>query len=142
MSEMALVADHLIAIGRGRLLADASIDQFIDQAAKNFVRVRAPEAERLAGLLSGIGASVAAVDGALQVTGRTAAEIGDLAAENGLTLHELVEQRASLEDAFLKLTGDSVEYHGTALAAEVAAAVGGPTGAPGSAARDGGGVPA
>jgi ABC-2 type transport system ATP-binding protein len=111
MSEMALTADHLIVIGRGRLLADLPTREFIDASSGNSVRVRSPQIERLAELLRGRQVRTSEVDGYLQVEGVTPAEVGDLAAANGVTVHELFTQRASLEAAFMEMTGDSVEYH-------------------------------
>jgi ABC-2 type transport system ATP-binding protein len=111
MSEMALTADHLIVIGRGRLLADVPTSQFIESSSGNSVRVRSPQVDRLADLLRGRNLATSTVEGYLQVEGVTPAEVGDLAAANGLTVHELFTQRASLEAAFMEMTGDSVEYH-------------------------------
>jgi ABC-2 type transport system ATP-binding protein len=111
MSEMALTADHLIVIGRGRLLADLPTREFIDASSGNSVRVRSPQIERLAELLRGRQVRTSEVDGYLQVEGVTPAEVGELAAANGVTVHELFTQRASLEAAFMEMTGDSVEYH-------------------------------
>jgi ABC-2 type transport system ATP-binding protein len=111
MSEMALTADHLIVIGRGRLLADLPTREFIDASSGNSVRVRSPQIERLAELLRGRQVRTSDVDGYLQVEGVTPAEVGELAAANGVTVHELFTQRASLEAAFMEMTGDSVEYH-------------------------------
>ncbi len=112
MSEMALTADHLIVIGRGRLIADVPVDEFIQGAGRNVVRVRSPQAEELRDLLVGPDVNVAvADDGALEVSGLTAAQIGDLAADRGLRIHELSPQQASLEEAFMELTRDDLEYH-------------------------------
>ena len=111
MSEMALTADHLVVIGRGRLLADVATRDFIDASSGNSVRVRSPQRDRLSELLRGRGLAPAEVDGYLQVQGVTTAEVGDLAAANGLTLHELFVQKASLEAAFMEMTSGSVEYH-------------------------------
>jgi ABC-2 type transport system ATP-binding protein len=111
MSEMALTADHLIVIGRGRLLADLPTREFIDASSGNSVRVRSPQIDRLAELLRGRGVRTTDVDGYLQVEGVTPAEVGELAAANGVVVHELFTQRASLEAAFMEMTGDSVEYH-------------------------------
>ncbi len=110
MSEMALVAQHLIVIGRGKILADSDIGDFIDQAAEARVLVRSPEIDRLAAILSAAGARIAQIDGELDVTGLAIEAIGQTAADNGIVLHELTSRKASLEDAFMKLTGDSVEY--------------------------------
>jgi ABC-2 type transport system ATP-binding protein len=111
MSEMALTADHLVVIGRGRLLADVATRDFIDASSGNSVRVRSPQRDQLAGLLRERGLAPSDVDGYLQVQGVTTAEVGDLAAAHGLTLHELFSQRASLEAAFMEMTSGSVEYH-------------------------------
>jgi ABC-2 type transport system ATP-binding protein len=112
MSEMALTADHLIVIGRGRLIADVPVGEFIQGAGRNVVRVRSPQAAELRDLLVGPDVTVtAADDGALEVSGLTAEQIGDLAAERHLTLHELTHQQASLEEAFMELTRGDLEYH-------------------------------
>ncbi|MGN6796927.1 MAG: ATP-binding cassette domain-containing protein [Gaiellaceae bacterium] len=111
MSEMALTADHLIVIGRGRLIADVPVGEFIQGAGRNVVRVRSPQATELRELLVGPDVSVTADDdGALEVSGLTAEQIGDIAAERGLRLHELTPQQASLEEAFMELTRADVEY--------------------------------
>jgi ABC-2 type transport system ATP-binding protein len=112
MSEMALTADHLIVIGRGRLVADAPIDEFIRQSSRGDVIVRSPADAALAGLLARRGAAVTArAGGGLAVTGLDAAAIGDLAREHSIALHELTPRHASLEEAFMELTRDSVDYH-------------------------------
>jgi ABC-2 type transport system ATP-binding protein len=112
MSEMALTADHLIVIGRGRLVADAPIEEFVRQSSRRDVLVRSPAGGALAGLLSQRGGTVTAeTDGRLAVTGLDVAAIGDLAREHGITLHELTPRHASLEEAFMELTKDSVDYH-------------------------------
>jgi ABC-2 type transport system ATP-binding protein len=111
MSEMSLTADHLIVIGRGRLIADTSVDGFIDLASANVVRVRTPEAEKLRGLLISDQVTVAAGEpNVLEVHGMTAEQVGDIAFRNGVLLHELTPQQASLEEAFMNLTQDSVEF--------------------------------
>ena len=111
MSEMALTADHLIVIGRGKLIADVSVAEFTNQASSDLVHVRTPDADRLRELLIGPTVHVTAVSpGRLEVIGLTSDEIGDLAAANSLRLHELIPQKASLEEAFMTLTHDSVEY--------------------------------
>jgi ABC-2 type transport system ATP-binding protein len=112
MAEMALTADHLIVIGRGRLLADTTVAEFIRRNSASHIRVRSPMAERLAELLrqSGAGVTVEA-DGALAVSGNDAASVGDLACRHGIALHELRGQDASLEDAFIELARDSSDYH-------------------------------
>ncbi|MEV5506144.1 ABC transporter ATP-binding protein [Streptomyces orinoci] len=112
MSEMALTAEHLIVIGQGRLLADTSMSEFIAQNSRSFVRMRSPEGERLRDVLSGAGiTAVPAADGALEVHGEDAEHLGELAARHRITLHELSPQRASLEEAFMRLTAGAVEYH-------------------------------
>ena len=111
MSEMALTADHLIVIGRGRLVADASIEEFVRQSSRGDVIVRSPAGAALAGLLTRQGAAVTAeTDGGLAVTGLDAAAIGDLARAHCIALHELSPRHASLEEAFMELTRDSVDY--------------------------------
>ena len=121
MSEMALTADHLIVIGRGRLIADVPVGEFIQSASKNVVRVQSPQATELRDLLVGPDVTVVAgADGALEVSGLTAAQIGDLAAEYGLRLHELSPQQASLEEAFMELTREDLEFRAS-LGEEVAA---------------------
>jgi ABC-2 type transport system ATP-binding protein len=112
MSEMALTADHVVLIGRGRLIRDESVEQFVRSSAQSSVRVRSPEASRLAGLLVEGGATAGTDNtGALIVTGASAADIGELAAAAGVVLHELTPERASLEQAYMELTSDSVEFH-------------------------------
>jgi ABC-2 type transport system ATP-binding protein len=116
MSEMALTADHLIVIGRGRLIADTSVEEFIAGASKQLVRVRSPQADLLRGLLAGSGVTMRGLeDGALEVQGLGAERIGDLASANGVTIHELTPQQASLEEAFMDLTREDVEYRAQGL---------------------------
>ena len=111
MSEMALTAEHLIVVGRGRLIRDVSVQEFINSASTNSVRVRSPQAAQLRDLLLQNGVSVASsVAGELQVTGLSSDEIGIRAAGAGLVLHELSPIQASLEEAFMELTHDAVEY--------------------------------
>jgi ABC-2 type transport system ATP-binding protein len=111
MSEMALTAEHLIVIGRGKLIADTPVQAFIDQAAHNTVRVRSPQAVSLYDLLTGPDVTITSVGhGLLEVGGIGADEIGERAAAHGIVLHELSTQRPSLEEAFMELTKDSVEY--------------------------------
>ncbi len=110
MSEMAQTADHLIIIGRGRLLADTSTAQFVSGTGQD-VRVLSPRAWELASLLTASGAVVTPEDdGGLAVTGMDAAAVGDLAASRGIAVHELMARHASLEEAYLALTGTSAEY--------------------------------
>ncbi|MFF7473634.1 ATP-binding cassette domain-containing protein [Streptomyces sp. NPDC008092] len=112
MSEMALTADHLVVIGQGRLLADTSMADFIRTNSRSYVRVRSPQRERLLDVLHGAGITVVETGtGTLEVEGGKAEPIGELAAQNGIVLHELSIQQASLEEAFMQLTAESVEYH-------------------------------
>ena len=111
MSEMEHTADQLIVIGRGELIAEESVAEFAARGSATSVTVRAPAADELSAVLSGAGASVHVVDGeTLAVTGLTAARIGELAFHHRLMLHELATRSASLEQAFMELTADSVEY--------------------------------
>jgi ABC-2 type transport system ATP-binding protein len=111
MSEMALTADHLIVIGRGRLIADASTRQLVDQASGGWVQVRSPGHGRLARQLREQGVTVDAGPGdLLAVRGASPAAVGELAARHGIALHELVARQASLEEAFMDLTRDAVDY--------------------------------
>ncbi|WP_055692973.1 ABC transporter ATP-binding protein [Streptomyces prasinopilosus] len=112
MSEMALTADHLVVIGQGRLLADTSMADFIAHNSRTYVRIRSPQRERLLDVLHEAGVTVVESGGAtLEVDGTGAERIGELAARHRLVLHELSPQRASLEEAFMRLTAESVEYH-------------------------------
>jgi len=114
MSEMALTATNLVVIGRGTLIADTTVDDFIASNTEATVLVRSPEPRRLADTLTGLGNGVtASTDGSLLVTGATPAEIGEAAHHAGVVLHELRPQQASLEDVFMELTADAVDYHGT-----------------------------
>jgi ABC-2 type transport system ATP-binding protein len=119
MTEMALTADHLIIIGRGRLLADTPTDRFTIASTEADVLVRSPRSADLAGLLTSHGAVVEAdAAGGLTVTGMDAPAIADLAAGHGIPVHELVPRRASLEQAYLELTGSSTEYRAASPAGE------------------------
>jgi ABC-2 type transport system ATP-binding protein len=111
MSEMALTADHLVVIGRGRLIADTSVEEFVHRSADNHVRVRTPDRERMLDGLHQAGAVVRDdEDGALAVTGVGCADVGDIAALHNVTLHELSLQQVSLEAAFMEVTRDSVDF--------------------------------
>lgn len=111
MSEVALTADHVIIIGRGKIIADAPIDQIVNGTAHRRSRVRSPQLPRLVELLSRPGISVAdGASGELEVTGLSAAEVGDLAFANQVPLHELTDVGSTLESAYMELTQDSVEY--------------------------------
>jgi ABC-2 type transport system ATP-binding protein len=109
MSEMALTADHLIVIGRGKLIAATSVAEFIARSSDNYVLVRTDQADRLLPLLDAAKA-VDRVDGALHVSGLDCRTIGDIAAAHFIAIHELSPQMASLEEAFMELTHDSVDY--------------------------------
>ncbi len=111
MSEMALTADHVIVVGRGKLLADATVDDLLADSARSFVLVRSPDATRLEPLLARAGATIRPhPDGGMEVLGLARERIGDLAAEHSIRLHELTPCQASLEAAFLELTHDSVDF--------------------------------
>ncbi len=111
MSEMEHTADHLIVIGRGRLIADCTMKDFIARSSGAAVRVRTPSADQLVRAVTAQGATMAPdQDGAIEVRGLTSDQIGDIAFGEGIRLHELATVRASLEEAFMELTADSVEY--------------------------------
>jgi ABC-2 type transport system ATP-binding protein len=127
MSEMALTADHLLVIGKGRLIADTSVEEFVRSSSQQSVHVRSPQAAELAARCRDAGATVQAAstspaaapaagpDAAtgpdvIDITGMDSAEVGKLAAAHGIVLFELIPVRASLEEAFMELTRDSVEY--------------------------------
>jgi ABC-2 type transport system ATP-binding protein len=111
MSEMALTAEHLIVIGRGRLLADTSVEELVRGASKKLVRVRSPQASELRDLLLQADVTVTSTEpGLLEIDGLTAEQIGDRAASRGIALHELTPLQASLEDAFMEMTQDEVEF--------------------------------
>jgi len=118
MSEMALTADEVVIIGRGRLIAQVPTDELIAQSSQRFVRVRSPELARLRAALDQNGATtVLEDDGSLSVRGVDEIAIGELAASIPVVLHELAPQSASLEEAFMELTEDSIEYHGAPASA-------------------------
>ena len=117
MSEMALTATDLVVIGRGRLIADTTVDDFIASNTVATVLVRSPGADGLAAALRSAGAGVTnRDDGALLVTGVDAGRIGDTALAAGIALHELSPVQASLEEVFMELTSDMVDFHGQAPA--------------------------
>src|ERR1700735_4445970 len=126
MSEMESTADHLIVIGRGKLIADCSMADFIARSSGASVRVRTPMADDLIKALTAQGAITAIDDdGAVEVRGMTAEAVGDIAFEQAIRLHELALVHASLEEAFMELTASSVEYHaGVPEPAEAAATAG------------------
>jgi ABC-2 type transport system ATP-binding protein len=116
MSETSLIADHLVIVGRGRLLADTSVEELIRQNDAG-VRVASDEADRLRALLAGPQVKVSSTTAeALTVTGLSAREIGEIANKHDVPLYELSAQSVSLEEAFMDLTHDSVEYAATAPA--------------------------
>ena len=114
MSEMEETAEHIVVIGRGQLIADANIEDFTRNSTSSHVRVVSPRSSDLVPLLRQAGAAVVEAPEALTVTGVESGWIGRIAAEHGIELHELTPRRASLEAAFMELTGDSVEYRATA----------------------------
>lgn len=114
MSEMQLVADHLVVIGRGRILADTSMSEFIEASSTGVVEVVTPDATRLSALLAADGVTITSPESQrLQVRGLDAATVGEVAAEHHLVLHQLATVSASLETAYLELTRDAVDYAGT-----------------------------
>lgn len=119
MSEMALVADHLIVVGRGRLLADTTVQDLVREAGGDVVKVASADPAGLRTALAGPGVEITGRAGSeeLLVSGRTAREIGLAAAEQGIALFELTPRAVSLEEAFMELTRDAVEYHGTTTTA-------------------------
>ncbi|MFE1312185.1 ATP-binding cassette domain-containing protein [Streptomyces sp. NPDC058755] len=120
MSEVALVADHLIVVGRGRLLADTTVRDLVREAGGDTVKVATQDPARLRDVLAGPGVDITGRVGSeeLQVTGLTAREIGLKAAEHGIPLFELTARTVSLEEAFMDLTRDAVEYHGSTTGIE------------------------
>ncbi|MGC4888220.1 ABC transporter ATP-binding protein [Micromonospora sp. DT227] len=119
MSEMAQTAEHLIVVGRGRLIADVSLAEFTRRASRGTVRVRSPQATALRDLLAGPDVTITGGEpGVLDVSGLRPDAIGDRAAAAGLTLHELTPTEASLEEAFMTMTRDAVEYVGATEGAD------------------------
>ncbi|GAA1744062.1 ATP-binding cassette domain-containing protein [Aeromicrobium alkaliterrae] len=113
MSEMALMADHLIVIGRGQILADTSMADFMTHHAASHVLVRTPQPDQVVRLLADHGVEVTRAGDSLHVHAGDSAAVGELVGAAGFTLHELTLVRSSLEDAFMTLTADAVEYHAT-----------------------------
>ena len=109
------MAEHLVVIGRGRLIADHSVSEIVAEASKDAaVVVRSPQRVELAAALRGLGGQInLGEDNALEVHGVSAERIGEVAAGQRIVLHELVTRRASLEEAFMRLTGSAVEFHAT-----------------------------
>jgi ABC-2 type transport system ATP-binding protein len=118
LSEMALMADELVVIGRGRMIANGPVADFTQHSVRNHVLVRTPQAHDLAALigqrLAGVGSVQATAPGELNVVGLDATQIGDMAFENGIRIHELTTKQATLEEAFLELTGGSEEFQASA----------------------------
>lgn len=115
MAEMALTADHVIVVGRGRLIADVETAELL-QGASTTIVVRSPEASELRRLLVGPDVSVTAREpGVLEVRGASAEQVGETARQHGLAVYELRAETASLEDVFMSLTSDAVEYRAAAL---------------------------
>ncbi|MDN5758019.1 MAG: ATP-binding cassette domain-containing protein [Tomitella sp.] len=118
LSEMAMTAQQLVVIGRGKLISDSSVDEFVDFATDTTVRVRGPQLEAIERCLRDGGLTVRPEPAdkirpaSLVVSGASTDQIGDLLARHALALHELAGQSGSLEEAFMSLTGDQVEYHG------------------------------
>ncbi len=122
MSEMALTAEHLIVIGKGRLLADRPIADIINSAGRSSVLVRTPDAARLRDLLAGPDVTVSSnQSGELEVAGLSAEQIGEVAFNARVMVHQLTSSQASLEEAFMELTNDAVEFHGGIVTSEEAA---------------------
>jgi ABC-2 type transport system ATP-binding protein len=122
MSEMALVADHLIIVGRGRVLADTTVQELVRQGGGDTVVVASADPAQLRGVLAGPGVEVTGRPGSeqLSVTGMSPRMIGITAAEHGIALFELTARTVSLEEAFMELTKDSVEYHSATTSARAA----------------------
>jgi ABC-2 type transport system ATP-binding protein len=113
MTEMSMTADHLIVIGRGRLIADASVDDFLRRHSKNVVRVRSPHSDQLVSEFSQDSVSVTSLGrGVLEVHGLTAEHIGEIASAKGYTLYELTPQQVTLEEAFMDITQGELEFSG------------------------------
>jgi ABC-2 type transport system ATP-binding protein len=118
MNEMAVTADHLIVIGQGKLLRDEGMNEFVESSSQHWVLVRSPQLAELSSQLEAAGATVkSGPEDSIEVAGIDSNGIGELASAHGLTLHQLATQRASLEDAFMDLTHDSVEYRASVAAA-------------------------
>ncbi|WJL94798.1 ATP-binding cassette domain-containing protein [Microbacterium sp. ET2] len=116
MSEMALTADHLIVLGKGKIIADAPVADIIAGGTGPRVRVRSPQASRLAELVAAPDVTITGAEaGLLEITGVEAPAVGDLAAQHGLVIHELTPLSASLEEAYMDLTADAVEYRTEAV---------------------------
>jgi ABC-2 type transport system ATP-binding protein len=143
MSEMALTADHLIVLGRGRVLADAPVAELVGRGGGATVRVCSPDATRLVDLLAGPGVSItSSTPQWLEVKGTSAQAIGEIAAAARLVLHELTPVAGSLEDAYMLLTKESVEYHSSTVGRSPGSSADHPDDSPGDTAGPVGAVPA
>ncbi|MGH9129776.1 MAG: ABC transporter ATP-binding protein [Acidimicrobiales bacterium] len=143
MSEMAITAEQLIVIGRGRMIADTSVAEFVRRSSGGYVRVRTPEVARMTDLLTRGGAVVdPAEQGSLAVTGLEITAVGELASREGIVLHELSPQAASLEEAFMQLTRESVEFHAGPEGGEGESPADGAPADPSGAPADASGAPA
>jgi ABC-2 type transport system ATP-binding protein len=122
MSEMALVADHLIVVGRGRVLADTTVPELVRQMGGDAVVVASADPTQLRTVLAAPGVEITGRPGSeeLTVTGPSARDIGIKAAEHGIALYELTAKSVSLEEAFMELTKDAVEYHSASTSARAA----------------------
>ena len=119
LSEMALTAEQLVVIGRGRLVSDSTVAEFVDRSSESTVRVRSPQLDALHAALTAQGLTVreehSGSEPVLVVVDSTTDVIGGLAGSQGIVLYELASQQGSLEDAFMKLTGDDVQYHASGI---------------------------
>ena len=120
ISEMSLTADRLVVIGRGRLIAETSVADFVARSGGGAVHLVTPDMDTFTTSLKAAGATVVSDDGALKVGGMASQQIGDLAARDGLRIYELTPVTASLEDAFMELTHDEVEYRPSTMPGELA----------------------
>ncbi|MEU4418738.1 ATP-binding cassette domain-containing protein [Nocardia salmonicida] len=118
LSEMALMADELVVIGRGKMIANGPVGDFTSRSTRNHVLVRTPQAHELAALvghrLAGTGSVQATSPGELNIVGLDAVQVGDMAFENGIRIHELTVIQATLEEAFLEITGGAQEFQAQA----------------------------
>jgi ABC-2 type transport system ATP-binding protein len=116
MSEMAVTADHLIIIGRGRVIRDIGLSEFVDESSKNIVRVRSPQAVQLREAILGPDVRVSSHEpSVLEIDGLTTEQVGDAAATHGFVLHELVPEKVSLEEAFMDQTREETELRTTPI---------------------------
>jgi len=110
LAEMANTADRLLVIGRGQLISSSTMADFLTSSGSDTIRVRSPQLERLQELLTAQGAAAQLSSGVLLVRGISTEQVGELAAGHGIVLHELAAQQASLEEAYMRLTDDAVDY--------------------------------